>query len=110
MSPKEQKKGNNRINQQVEEDAFEYNADRNIKRNMLCTKISIKRNKKEGKKETLHEKIGHVSSELDFNSDSESNPSYRDITEQFSRHQNLHDDMAPFDKTPFTFSKNFIFI
>ena len=55
------------------------------------------------KKGTLHGKPGNVSVELNFNSDSESNPSDRYYTEHLSKHNNFYDDMSYFDNTTVQF-------
>ena len=51
----------------------------------------------------MHGKPGHVSVKLDFNSDSESDPSDVDYTQNLSKNRNFDNGMTSFDKKTIQF-------
>ena len=63
-------------------------------------------NKDKGKKIILHVKPRYVSSQLNFNSESEGGPSEGDGTDILSKHANFDDSMASIDKATVQFLHN----
>ena len=100
MSQKEYKKKNDRVNQEDDEDEFEYKADKKDKQNSNVHQcINKNENENEEKKRILHRKLGHAPAKVDFNSDSESDPSEGYDPENFIKHHHFDDDMASIDNT-----------